>query len=45
MLKYNTTMSDNPNDAIFWLTNLIEELLDAANYAERLIQELKKNGT
>lgn len=37
--KYGTTMTRNDLTRLDWLRHLQEELLDAAVYAERLIQD------
>lgn len=34
--KYNTTLSDNPGDIVYWLNHLQEEMMDAVNYIERI---------
>ena len=36
MKTYGTTMADNPLSTTEWIDHTIEELLDAANYLERL---------
>jgi hypothetical protein len=42
MIKYNTSMVDNPGDMLYWLNHHQQELLDAAAYVERIIQELER---
>jgi len=41
MSKYNTTLKSNNTDN--FLLHLQEELLDAANYIEKLLQDGKKS--
>ncbi len=38
--KYGTTIADNLAEPAEWANHMLEELLDAANYAQRLKQEL-----
>lgn len=38
--KYGTTVADNPLALREWLTHQLEELLDAAVYVQRAIDEL-----
>jgi hypothetical protein len=40
--KYGVTMERTDLDIVGWLTHLQEELMDAAVYVERLIQDYKK---
>ena len=40
--KYGVTMERTDLDIVEWLTHLQEELMDAAVYVERLIQDYKK---
>ena len=42
-LKYGTTVALNPLELKEWLQHQYEELLDAAIYCKRAIQELEKN--
>lgn len=42
--NYNTTVRDNPLALRQWLVHHYEELLDAAIYAKRAIEEIDKNG-
>lgn len=39
--KYGTTLAKNNGDLIAWVTHTQEELMDAANYCERLRIELE----
>ncbi len=39
--KYKISMQDNPMEFKAWLINLQEELMDATNYIERVLQDLK----
>ncbi|MEK9896217.1 MAG: hypothetical protein VW518_07315 [Burkholderiaceae bacterium] len=39
--KYGVTMERNDLDLLAWLQHLQEELMDAAVYVERLMQEVK----
>ncbi len=39
--KYGVTMERTDLDIVEWLTHLQEELMDAAVYVERLIQDYK----
>lgn len=34
--KYKTTLEDNNGDALYWLTHLQEEMMDATLYIEKL---------
>jgi hypothetical protein len=34
--EYGTTLADNKGDLDYWLTHLQEELLDAAQYIEKI---------
>lgn len=43
--KYKTTLADNPLPLRDWLVHQYQELLDAALYCKRAIQEIDKNGT
>ena len=45
ILKYGTTVAENPLKLEEWLQHLYEELLDAAVYTKRTIKELKENGS
>lgn len=40
--KYGTTVAQNPLDLREWLQHQYEELLDAAVYCKRAIQELER---
>ncbi len=40
-IKYEVSMADNPKELKGWLIDLQEELMDATNYIERILQELK----
>lgn len=40
--KYGTTVADNPLELKEWLHHQLEELLDAAIYVQRAIDELDK---
>lgn len=40
--KYGTTVADNPLVLKEWLQHQLEELLDAAIYVQRAIDELEK---
>lgn len=40
--KYGTTVADNPLTLKEWLQHQLEELLDAAIYVQRAIDELGK---
>jgi hypothetical protein len=44
-IKYGTTMERKDLTAEQWAVHLQEELLDAAVYVERLIEELKNKPT
>lgn len=39
--KYNTTLDQNKGDLKYWLTMQYEELLDAALYCRRALNEMK----
>lgn len=41
MKTYGTTLQDNPLTTVEWIDHTIEELLDAANYLERLKQSIQ----
>lgn len=41
--KYGTTVAANPLELRWWLQHQYEELLDAAVYVKRAIQELERN--
>jgi len=38
--KYNTTLDDNKLELKEWLQHLQEELMDACNYIEKIINEI-----
>ncbi len=40
--KYGTTVQDNPLSLRAWHQNHLEELLDAAIYVQKIIEELDK---
>lgn len=40
--KYGTSLDNNDNPLDYWLANLQEELLDAANYIEKTRSVLKQ---
>lgn len=40
--KYGTTVEDNPLSLRDWLQHQLEELLDAAVYCQRAIEEIDK---
>ncbi len=40
--KYGTTLDNNDNPLDYWLANLQEELMDAANYIEKTRSVLKQ---
>lgn len=40
--KYGTTVADNPLNLKEWLQHQLEELLDAAIYVQRAIDEIDK---
>lgn len=42
ILKYGTTVADNPLSHVEWLQHAYEEALDFAIYLKRTIQEIKK---
>ena len=41
--KYGTTLAGNPLELREWLVHQYQELLDAALYCKRAIQEMDKN--
>jgi len=41
--KYGTTLANNPLELREWLEHQYQELLDAALYCKRAIQEMDKN--
>lgn len=41
--KYGTTVADNPLALRAWLAHQLEELIDAAIYCQRAIDEIDKN--
>ena len=41
--KYGVTVQDNPLTLRQWHQNHLEELLDAAIYVKRIIEEIDKN--
>lgn len=41
--KYGTTLANNPLELREWLEHQYQELLDAALYCKRAIQEIDKN--
>ncbi len=41
MNKYKVSMQNNPKKLKEWLIDLQEELMDATNYIERVLQELE----
>ena len=43
VLKYGTTIANNPLTLKQWLQHQYEELLDAAVYCKRAIQEMDDN--
>jgi len=43
--KYGTTVANNPLELKHWLQHQYEELLDAAVYCKRAIQEIDNAGT
>lgn len=43
ILKYNTTVLDNPLSLDEWLQHAYEEALDNAIYLKRAIYEIRKN--
>jgi hypothetical protein len=42
--KYGTTVEGNPLPLRDWLQHQLEELLDAAIYCQRAIEEIDKSG-
>ena len=42
IIKYNTSMIGNDGDLFYWLDHIQQELMDATNYIERIIQELER---
>jgi hypothetical protein len=42
LAKYGTTVAENPLSLRQWLQHQLEELLDAAIYVQRAIEELDK---
>lgn len=42
--KYGTTVADNPLSLREWCNHLYEELLDAAVYTKRAIEEIDRTG-
>lgn len=44
ILKYGTTVSENPLTLRQWLQHAYEEALDQAVYLKRAIEEIDKNG-
>jgi hypothetical protein len=42
--KYGTTVEGNPLPLRAWLQHQLEELLDAAIYCQRAIEEIDKSG-
>ena len=42
MDKYGVTLKDNPENLVFWVKSLQEELMDATLYVERLLQEINE---
>jgi hypothetical protein len=42
IIKYKTSMIGNQGDLFYWLKHAQEELMDATNYIERIIQELER---
>jgi hypothetical protein len=42
--KYDTTVEQNPLNLRQWLHHQLEELLDAAVYVQRAIEEIDRNG-
>lgn len=41
--EYGTTLADNKGDILYWLRHLQEEMLDAAQYIEKLIFDLEQS--
>jgi|TARA_R110000737_G_scaffold351458_1_gene393798 hypothetical protein len=41
MIKYETSMTGNKGDMLYWCNNLQEELMDSIAYLERIKQELE----
>jgi len=44
IIKYKTSMIGNDGDLVYWLNHVQEELMDATNYIERILQELERIG-
>ena len=44
IIKYKTSMIGNDGDLVYWLNHVQEELMDATNYIERILQELELIG-
>ena len=44
IIKYETSMIGNDGDLVYWLNHVQEELMDATNYIERILQELERIG-
>ena len=44
IIKYKTRMIGNDGDLVYWLNHVQEELMDATNYIERILQELERIG-
>jgi len=42
IIKYQTSMIGNKGDLFYWLNHVQEELMDATNYIERILQELER---
>lgn len=42
--KYGTTVAANDRELLYWLQNLYEELLDAAVYVKRTIEDRSLDG-
>lgn len=42
MLDYGTSMEDNPLSVVEWIDHAIEELLDGANYLQKIKTEMIK---
>lgn len=42
MLKYGTTLADNPLELVEWLQHAYEECLDQANYLKAAITKIRK---
>ena len=43
MAKYGTTVEGNPLELRTWLQHQLEELLDAAIYCQRAIEQIDRN--